>query len=78
MMELLVMIGILLALQVNNWNENRKIKIKEIKTLKELLSDLAQNLNDIEGNIVRLKDSKKSNEIILYHMENNLPYNDFD
>jgi hypothetical protein len=26
---ILVMIGILLALQVNNWNENRKDRIKE-------------------------------------------------
>ena len=29
---ILVMVGILLAVQVNNWNENRKSKIKEIKT----------------------------------------------
>ena len=35
----LVMIGILLALQVNNWNENRKSKINETKLLKELYSD---------------------------------------
>lgn len=36
----LVMIGILLALQVNNWNENRKAVIAE----KELLSKLVVNL----------------------------------
>ncbi len=36
----LVMIGILLALQVNNWNENRKAKIRE----KELLVNLTVNL----------------------------------
>ena len=34
---LLVMIGILLAVQVNNWNENRKTKIKEIKILMVLM-----------------------------------------
>ena len=35
----LVMIGILLALQVNNWNEKRIQKQSEIKILNELLSD---------------------------------------
>ncbi len=70
---ILVMIGILLALQVNNWNEKRKIKIKETKILKELRSDLAQNIDDIEENILFLKDSQKSNEIILYHIENKIP-----
>lgn len=72
----LVMVGILLAVQVNNWNENRKSKIKEIKTLKELRSDLAQNLEDIEINIAHLIDSQNSNEIIISHIENNIPYND--
>ena len=28
---LLVMVGILLALQVNNWNEVRKLKIEDLK-----------------------------------------------
>ncbi len=73
---ILVVIGILIALSINNWNENRKIKIKEIKTLKELRSDLAQNLIDINGNIASLKNCKKSNEIIIHHIENNLPYHD--
>jgi hypothetical protein len=70
----LVMVGILLAVQVNNWNENRKSKIKEIKTLKELRSDFVQNLNDIEINIAELRGCQNSNEIIIYHSENNIPY----
>ena len=36
---LLVMIGILLALQVNNWNESRKSYNNEIKLVKQLLED---------------------------------------
>ena len=51
----LVVIGILIALQLNNWNEVRKIRIQEIKTLKELRSDLLQNINDIDENITFLK-----------------------
>jgi hypothetical protein len=36
----LVVIGILIALQINNWNENRKAKIEEVKILKVLFEDL--------------------------------------
>lgn len=32
----LVVIGILIALQVNNWNEQRKLKLKETSLLKSL------------------------------------------
>ncbi|MCK0179157.1 DUF6090 family protein [Flavobacteriaceae bacterium S0862] len=37
---LLVMIGILLALQVNNWNENRKLQTKSLDYLYRLKVDL--------------------------------------
>ncbi|UCD60435.1 MAG: hypothetical protein JSV59_11175 [Flavobacteriaceae bacterium] len=46
---LLVVIGILIALQVNNWNEDRKSEILEIKVLKRLRQDLVADtlyLND--------------------------------
>ena len=39
----LVMIGILLALQINNWNEKRKIKANEVNILNNLKSDLQKN-----------------------------------
>jgi hypothetical protein len=41
------MIGILLALQVNNWNEKRKERKQEIDLLVRLNSDLKSNLNEI-------------------------------
>ena len=72
----LVVIGILIALQLNNWNEIRKTRILETKTLKELRSDLVQNISDIEVNIAKLEECKKANEIVLFHKNNNLPYND--
>lgn len=37
---LLVVIGILIAVQINNWNEGRLNKISETKLLKELLEDV--------------------------------------
>jgi len=72
----LVVIGILIALSINNWNENRKMKFKEIKSLNELRKDLVQNLNDINGNISDLQICKNSNEVIIYHIDNNIAYND--
>ena len=37
---ILVMIGILLALQVNTWNQNRLLRIEEIDVVKRLLADV--------------------------------------
>ena len=37
---LLVVIGILIALQINNWNQNRLNQIKELDYLQQLQSDL--------------------------------------
>ena len=41
----LVVIGILIAVQINNWNENRKdsIDLKYFDTLKEVLSYMEQS-----------------------------------
>ncbi len=49
---ILVMIGILLALQVNNWNEKRKANEFQVKILKELKLSLESDLNDVENKIV--------------------------
>ncbi len=46
----LVMVGILLALQVNNWNESKKTKHTEVFVLQEILNNLKEDaiiLNDI-------------------------------
>lgn len=51
---LLVMIGILLALQVNNWNETRS-KQTQITTYLENL------LNSLNDDVKRLSDTKKAN-----------------
>jgi uncharacterized membrane protein YgaE (UPF0421/DUF939 family) len=40
---LLVTIGILIALQVNTWNENRKNQIESIVILKNLKSKLIED-----------------------------------
>ncbi|WP_228853535.1 DUF6090 family protein [Aegicerativicinus sediminis] len=45
---LLVVIGILIALQINNWNEERKDRIKEQVILKQLQEDYQSNLSQLE------------------------------
>jgi uncharacterized membrane protein YgaE (UPF0421/DUF939 family) len=44
---ILVVIGILIALQVNNWNEIRKERLVEIKYLKNLKHDLQSDSTDL-------------------------------
>jgi len=44
----LVVIGILIALQINNWNENRKERNKEINYLKNLKVDLENEILNSE------------------------------
>ncbi len=71
----LVMIGILLALQVNNWNEHQKTKQVERKMLKELRADLTFSM--IELDTVALYNKKMVVEylVIRDYIENDLPYN---
>ncbi len=44
----LVVIGILIALQINNWNERKKLKKQEVEALNEILSDLESNISKFE------------------------------
>ncbi len=48
---LLVMIGILLALQVNNWNEDRKDRVQEQVLLKQLQTEFKSNLEQLDEKI---------------------------
>lgn len=56
---LLVVIGILIALQINNWNENRININKEVKSLSEIKENLNEDLDKIklieERNAVKLQ-----------------------
>ena len=44
---LLVVIGILLALQINNWNQNRQDRLQEQEILGQLLNEYDNNLNQL-------------------------------
>ena len=65
----LVMIGILLALQVSNWNEERVIKKNERKILIQLNADFKTNLVELEGIHEALVDNNKKGLKILNHLK---------
>ena len=69
----LVVIGILIALQINNWNESRKLRIQEVKYLKNLLADLNTELKSNDSMIVyRSKKARASASILSYQPPKNL------
>jgi hypothetical protein len=47
----LIVVGILIALQIQNWNEARKERVKEIKILVSLDDDFKLNLENLEAAI---------------------------
>ncbi len=73
---ILVVIGILIALSINNWNEIRKYKNLEIVTLIEIQKGLNQALNENERaekiNLITIK----SYEFLLEHFDKKLPYSE--
>ena len=68
---LLVMVGILLALQVNNWNENRKSQLNELKLVNQLLDDAKADSILFESRIVfqQIRDTLFEN---LLNLSNNI------
>ena len=71
---LLVMIGILLALQVNNWNEGLKSRNLELKLLSELKAGLLADKNGIiESRINRSLKYMNYVDNLLLLLDNNLP-----
>ena len=73
---ILVVIGILIALQINNWNDKEKLKVEEVNVLKNFQQSLSP---DIEFNNFRFDKydlTKKSIAILLNHLEEDLPYQD--
>lgn len=67
---ILVVIGILIALQINTWNENEKIKTEE----KILIAGLIQNIEDDIKNLIRVKKNDSifidANRILLSALKN--------
>ena len=68
---ILVVIGILIALQINNWNSNRIKKQKEIVYITNIKRDLKEQLKTIEAQIdSETQINNVATPIIVYYKEN--------
>jgi len=72
----LVVIGILIALQINNWNEERKSSKLEIKILKELNNDLKTNLAEVDETFNTTNNRQLSTVLIFDYFKNKYPVDD--
>ncbi len=66
----LVVIGILIALQINNWNEGRKLAREEISILQNLRDDLINDIENYNYSILRLEDRQIVADEVLALFEN--------
>lgn len=73
---ILVVIGILIALQINNTNLKRTNKGKEKALLEQLKLDLGLAVTDITGNIAIHDDVIYSSKYLLQHIDSDRPYED--
>lgn len=62
---LLVVVGILIALQVNNWNENRIVLNQEQQILAALHSEFSDNLDELKFDIGRLDTTIQNLRVIM-------------
>ncbi len=67
------MIGILLALQVNNWNEKNKQRQHQTDQLLSLRTEVISMKEFLEVQIKVLEDVKLSNELLLKLMDSDSP-----
>lgn len=72
----LIVIGILIALQINKWNQGRVQENKEIEMLKLLRSDLAEGISEFDRSIEQYSTARSSILIIIDHLESNKSYHD--
>jgi hypothetical protein len=76
----LVVIGILIALQINNWNEFRKYTENEAYMLNEILNNLGEDAEQIKSIIERRSTAKNAVSNLLNDLSqaNNVPVNPED
>ena len=73
---ILVVIGILIALSINNWNTKENERELEIKYLNQIKSSLENSELNLTESIDRNKEILKSGELLLEHLKDKRPLND--
>lgn len=72
----LVMVGILLALQVSNWNQDRQKEALELDLLKKLKEDLTSMNGDVSADLKTMRLGDRSHFRILDYIKENRSYKD--
>jgi len=73
---ILVVIGILIALALNNWNEKRKERLTEIQLYKEIKDDLEFSLTDLENGLENHRSDFEVTITLRDHLKQKLPLTD--
>ena len=73
---LLVVIGILIALGINNWNIDRVEGYKEISILTEMNRNLKSNVNLLSMEIENQDSIIQNIDVIMSQLKNNIPHHD--
>lgn len=69
-----MVVGILIALQVNNWNEDRLQNEEELKIIRELQKDLEVTLDELDGDMRFLQGNIDSGAVMIERIQAGLPY----
>ncbi|MCB0787343.1 MAG: hypothetical protein KDC02_24395, partial [Flavobacteriales bacterium] len=72
----LVVVGILIALQINNWNEQRKLNAQEVKLLQTFKNSLESDTASFNAYIYEYWTIHNSIRKLQRHIEADLPYHD--
>jgi len=76
-LELIVITaGILGAFALNNWNESRSIKIKEVNMLQELAAGIASDVADMRVNFAFHQEALNSQNVLIEWLANDHDYTD--
>jgi hypothetical protein len=69
---ILVVIGILIAIQIDNWNDERKLEKLELALLSEMIQNLQRDINHMKTNIFIYDRAINSSATVLAVFENQL------
>ena len=72
----LVVIGILIALQINTWNEQKKLKAKEVEHIQNIKKNIETNVKLLNQYIAFHDNAINSNKIICDIIKTDKEYND--
>jgi len=71
-----IVLGILVALSMDNWNTERQRKKEEIQFLKEVRKTLEKDLNDAQINILYHQTSINGIDSLFHAFDNHAPYSE--